>query len=59
MADKDKLRDMIDSMIDDNSEKAEVDFHGYVTGKMQDVLDINPADEEEEIDDVEIEVDED
>ena len=51
MADKEKLRDMVDSLIDDNSEKAAVDFHGYVTDKMKDVLDIN-TDEEEEVEEV-------
>jgi len=40
MADKEKLRDMLDSIIDDNSEKAEVDFHEYLGGKMRDA--INP-----------------
>ena len=38
MADKDKLRDMLDSIIDDNSDKAQVDFHSYVTDKMKDTL---------------------
>ena len=52
MADKDKLRDMLDSIIDDNDEKAQVDFHSYVTDKMKDTLDLNPEEEEaEETDD--------
>lgn len=38
MADKDKLRDMLDALIDDNSEKAQVDFHAYVTNKMKDAI---------------------
>ena len=52
MADKEKLRDMLDSIIDDNSEKAAVDFHGYVTDKMKDVLDINTDADEDVVDDV-------
>ncbi len=49
MADKEKLRDMVDSLIDDNSEKAQVDFHGYVTDKMKDVLDINTDEADDEV----------
>ena len=45
MADKDKLRDMLDSLIDDNSDQAQVHFHNYLEDKMKDV--INPAADEE------------
>jgi len=38
MADNDKLRDMLDALIDDNSEKAQVDFHSYLSDKMKDTL---------------------
>jgi len=47
MADKDKLRDMLDAIIDDNDDKAQVDFHSYVTDKMRDTLDLNSEVEEE------------
>ena len=46
MADKEKLRDMLDAIIDDNTEKAEVDFHSYVTDKMKEQIH-GVADEEE------------
>ena len=49
MADKDKLRDMLDALIDDNDEKAEVDFHSYVTDKMKDTLGLNSDDDEVEV----------
>ena len=38
MADKDKLRDMLDSLIDDNNDQAQVHFHGYLEDKMRDML---------------------
>jgi hypothetical protein len=38
MADNDKLRDMLDALIDDNSEKAQVDFHSYLSDKMKETL---------------------
>ena len=38
MADKQKLRDMLDSLIDSNSDQAQVDFHGYLEDKMKEVL---------------------
>ncbi len=38
MADKQKLRDMLDSLIDQNSDQAQVDFHGYLEDKMKEVL---------------------
>jgi hypothetical protein len=59
MADKDKLRDMLDAMIDDNDEKAQVDFHSFVVDKLKDTLDLNPADDEGEEEEIEIEKDED
>lgn len=46
MADKDKLRDMLDAIIDDNDDKAQVDFHSYVTDKMRDTLELNSEVEE-------------
>lgn len=53
MADKDKLRDMLDAFIDDNDEKAQVDFHSYVTDKMKDTLGLasEESDDEVELDD--------
>lgn len=41
MVDKTKLKDMLDSMIDDNSEQAETDFHSYLEDKMKEV--VNPV----------------
>ena len=41
MADKKKLNDMLDALIDKNPEQAQVEFHGYLEDKMRDVL--NPA----------------
>ena len=38
MADKNKLSDMVDSLIDDNSEQARVHFHNYLEDKMKEVL---------------------
>ncbi len=38
MADKEKLRNMLDSLIDSNSDQAQVDFHGYLEDKMKEVL---------------------
>lgn len=37
MADKGKLKDMLDSLIDDNSDAAQVDFHSYLGDKMKEV----------------------
>ena len=48
MADKQKLRDMLDSLIDDKSDQAQVDFHQYLEVKMKDVL--NPEEVETEVD---------
>lgn len=41
MADKEKLRDMLDAIVDDNNEQAQVAFHSYLEDKMKEVL--NPA----------------
>lgn len=38
MADKQKLNDMLDAMVNDETEKAEIAFHSYLKDKMQDVL---------------------
>jgi hypothetical protein len=38
MADKDKLRNMLDNLINDKSEQAQVDFHDYLGPKMKDTL---------------------
>lgn len=44
MADKDKLRDMLDAIIDDKGEQAQVAFHGYLEQKMKDMLNPPAAD---------------
>ncbi len=38
MANKEKLRDMLDALIDDNSETAQIDFHAYLSDKMKEVM---------------------
>lgn len=38
MADKEKLRDMLDNLINDKGEQAQVDFHDYLGDKMKEVL---------------------
>lgn len=38
MADTEKLRDMLDNIIDKKPEQAQVDFHSYLQAKMQDVI---------------------
>ena len=40
MADKEKLRDMLDNLINQKPEQADIDFHDYLRGKMQDVTGI-------------------
>jgi hypothetical protein len=43
MADKEKLRSMLDNLIGDKPEQAQVDFHDYLGNKMQDTLGISPS----------------
>lgn len=38
MAETDKLRNMLDNLINDKSDQAQVDFHDYLQGKMQEVV---------------------
>lgn len=38
MADKKKLKDMLNSIVDKNDEQAQVFFHDYLEDKMRDVL---------------------
>lgn len=38
MADTEKLGKMLDNLIDKNGEQAEVHFHDYLKGKMQEVV---------------------
>jgi hypothetical protein len=38
MADKEQLDKMLDSMINDKGEQAEIHFHDYLQGKMQEVI---------------------
>lgn len=42
MADKEKLRNMLDNLINDKSEQAQVDFHDYLGDKMKDTLGVSP-----------------
>ena len=48
MAETDKLRSMLDNLIKDKPEQAQVDFHDYLQGKMQDVA--RPVDPDEPAD---------
>ncbi len=45
MADTEQLGNMLDNLIDDKSDQAEVHFHDYLQGKMQEV--INGTDDDE------------
>lgn len=47
MADKDKLQAMLDSLIDNKDEQAQVHFHSYLEDKMKDVLHPVEVDKEE------------
>jgi len=46
MAEKTKLHDMLDNIINDKNEQAQVDFHNYVADKMKEI--IHPNSEQEE-----------
>ncbi len=46
MADKDKLQAMLDSLIDNKDEQAQVHFHSYLEDKMKEVL--HPAEVDKE-----------
>lgn len=52
MSDQDKLQNMLDNLINQKPEQAQVDFHDYLQGKMQEVLGTqpDPAASEEESD---------
>ena len=53
MADKEKLRNMLDNLIDDKSEQAQVDFHDYLGDKMKDTLGVTPPETDTDVDAVE------
>lgn len=38
MSDKENLKNMLDNLINDKAEDAQVNFHSYLQSKMQDVL---------------------
>lgn len=38
MSDNEQLDKMLDNIMDDKSEQAEINFHDYLQGKMQEVL---------------------
>jgi len=48
MGDTEKLGNMLDNLIDDNSEQAQVDFHDYLRSKMQALLAKSEQDTDEE-----------
>ena len=48
MDEKEKLRSMLDNLINDNGEEAELDFHSYLQGKMQDELGMVAKEPEDE-----------
>lgn len=47
MADTEKLSSVLDSLIDQNTEQAQVDFHEYLRGKMQEVIGSQPEETDE------------
>lgn len=48
-SEKSKLNDMLDSLIDDKDEQAQVHFHGYLEDKMKEVMqpEVEVKDDEE------------
>ena len=54
MADKEQLDKMLDSLINDKNEQAEIHFHDYLQDKMQEVIhgeaDVEDAPSEQEQD---------
>ena len=59
MTDKEKLRTMLDNLISDNSEQAQVDFHDYLGDKMKDTLGVeSPVVADDEIAAAEVDKDE-
>ena len=38
MADLEKLKDMLDALMDDKGEEAQIAFHSYTKEKMQDLI---------------------
>lgn len=53
MADKDKLRNMLDNLINDKGEQAQVDFHDYLGDKMKDTLGVVSPEADKDVDAVE------
>jgi len=43
MADTEKLRNMLDNIIDDKNEQAQVDFHDFLSSKMREVIGVDAA----------------
>ena len=51
MSNKDKIRSMLDNIVGDKGEQAQVDFHDYLQGKMKEVLGVElPAADETDAD---------
>ena len=46
MADTDKIRNMLDNLINDKAEQAQVDFHDYLQGKMKEVTGLVDAEKD-------------
>ena len=53
MADTEKLRAMLDNIIDDKGEQAQIEFHSYLQDKMQEVMngEQEPSDAQETTED--------
>jgi len=47
MSDNEQLDKMLDNIMDDKPEQAEIEFHNYLQGKMQEVLHGTIPDEQE------------
>lgn len=50
MAEKDKINDMVDNLINQKPEQAQVDFHDYVTTKIKEITGQTNNDSDEEKD---------
>ena len=49
MADTQKLKDMLDNIVDGNTADAQIDFHEFLRGKMQDHLGTGADDADDEL----------
>lgn len=50
MADKELLKNVIDSIVNDKGEEAEINFHKYLPGKMREILGTEEPEVTDELD---------